>query len=368
MSTAHILLQTRLANLGLSAPQASSVEGIVRWLGAVQAQEEHHAKTAIGMRLPQVAHAEIERAIAEKRIVRTWMLRGTLHFVAVQDVWWMQSLVAKALIQKAAGTMLLGGLNEATLQRSNDVIAKTLPGAGPVLRSKLVAVLAAAGIDMKGPLSSRIFPHAAYSGLLCLGPIVGKQETFEWLEDVVPRPAPIGRETAIAALARRYFQSHGPATLDDFVSWSGLGVREARAGLQVHASAMAQFDLGGQTFFGWDSMHSPQTPQAQIRLLPGFDEYLIAYKDRSWILDPKHKSKVTTTNGIFRPIVLINNIVKGIWRRKNLPKSIVVELEWLEGRPKFEVAGMEGELKQLEALWGMPVAIDWGESLDRRSQ
>lgn len=353
MLSADSPIPLRFCSQRLIRADMDDVVAVVRWMGALQAQEEHHAKAAIGLRLRDGTLGMIDTAIDERRIVRTWIMRGTLHFVAADDLWWMQQLLAEGVMRKAAGNFLLGGLDPQTLARANVVLKAALEGAGPLLRTELVERLTAAGIDMKGPLSSRILCNAAYAGLVCMGPTRGKQETFVWLEDWVPRPAPIVRETAIQQLALQYFRSHGPASLDDFVAWSGLGIREARAGMA--ALPLEQFGAGAPPLY-W--LPQPSTGLGEgIHLLPGFDELLIGYRDRSWLLDPALQGQVITNNGIFRPLVVVDGRALGLWQRKVMKDRIVVDLQWLDRRPSVDVQVLEAALRRLERIWEMPVVL-----------
>jgi hypothetical protein len=350
MDTAAYLRQQRLTQHQLLGHHGGAPDGRLAWMGALQAQELAHAKAALGLRLSPAPESAVEIALAKGEIVHTWAMRGTLHLVAAADVWWLQPLVGKAVMASAAGTLRKGGLDEATLHKAYDILGRHLPGKGPILRTELIALLAGSGIDMKGPVSSRIFTAAAYQGLVCLGPMMGKQETFVWLRDWVPPTPWRERLDAVVDLAGRYFQSHGPATLEDFVAWSGLGLREARAGLQECRNMEVITHEEAQYF--WMPMDSPpsQDPPSAI-LLPGFDEYILGYRNRALALPPQYAHHAILSNGIFRPTIVIDGMARGIWKRNILRAQSQLELQWFTPPKATEIDALQQHFPHWQNFW-----------------
>lgn len=218
--TAH-----RLQRLGLAEPVFDTPEALVSWLGAVQAQDWYGSPWAVGSRMQDATGATIEQAIADGSIVRTWPMRGTLHFVAPADVRWMLQLLASRVVAANRARIERDfGLDEATLKRSRKIVEKALRGGQPVARGELYAALDAGGIDSARMCGIHVTGWLAHHGVICGGPRVGRQPTFVLLDAWVAPTPPKTRDEALHALALRYFHSHGPATAQDLAWWSGLTV------------------------------------------------------------------------------------------------------------------------------------------------
>lgn len=305
----------RLVNQQIARPTLATPSDVVAWLGAVQAQDYLGALWAVGLRTPGASEATVEQAIAERTIVRTWPMRGTLHFVAPADVRWMLELLTPRVVQGSQGRLRQLGLDAQIIAASAEVVARALAGGRQLTRAELYAALEQAGIAAGNQRGIHILGQLAHQQLICFGPRVGKQPTFTLLDEWVPRAARLPRDEALATLALRYFTSHGPATLQDFMWWAGLSTADARAGLGAAGALLAHTLVGGQAYY---FAHEPAAlPDAgQAFLLPPFDELLLGYRDRSAALDPQFTNLVNPgSNGIFNPIVVIDGRVQGTWRR-----------------------------------------------------
>ena len=230
--TLERLRTQRLAGAGFSTPA-----DVVRWFGAVQAQDYPGALWAVGLRTAGATEADVEQAVAARAIVRTWPLRGTLHFVAPEDVRWMLTHFAPRTIARAALRFRQLELDERTFARAAAVFVKALHGGRAVSRPRLYELLERAGIATRDNRGLHILWRCAHDRLICFGAREGKQQTFALLDEWVPPARTLDRNEALGELARRYFTSHGPATLADFTWWSGLSAADARAAL---ASARSQ--------------------------------------------------------------------------------------------------------------------------------
>lgn len=300
------------------------VDQAVQWSGAVQAQEYTHARWAVGSRFAPAAamtDAAIEQAVVQRKVVRTWALRGTLHLVAAADVRWLLALAAPALLTRTAAAYREVNLDAAAFRKILPAIRQCLEGGKQLTRVELFTELARRRIDTEGHRGGRIMYRAAQVGLICLGlPSGGKQATYtlldEWLPQSAEAPEP-SREDSLKLLAQRYFSSHGPATLADFTWWSGLVAREARAALEMAMPGLSEALHAGSKI--WWSARLPVPPAPPIgtpmvHLLAGFDEYLLSYTDRAPIVDKAQAGKVMTPNGLFRPALLIDGRVAGTWQ------------------------------------------------------
>jgi hypothetical protein len=316
------LLSQRIAGAGFERPGE-----VVSWMGAVQAQDYLGALWALGIRMETVREETIEQAIADRTIVRTWPLRGTLHFVAPADLRWMLALLTPRVIagQRARHRQL--ELDQAAFDRSRDTVTRALEGGRRRTRDALYETLAAAGIATTGQRGIHILQRLALEGLLCLASREGKQQTFALLEEWVPAARPLERDEALAELAGRYFQSHGPATVQDFTWWSGLTVADAKLGIELAGPRLEGEIVEGQsTWFAAAAPGAgPDPVSPAVWLLPPFDEYTVAYKDRSAVLDPA-QGGVTSSNGIFYPVIVLDGRVAGTWRRVFQKGSVVITL------------------------------------------
>ena len=214
-------------------------------------------------------------------------------------------------------------LDDATFARSGEVLARALAGGRRLERHAAYATLEAAGISTAGQRGIHILGRLAQEGLLCIGPREGKQPTFVLLDEWVPAGRKLARDEALAELARRYFSGHGPATLADYTWWSGLAAAEARAGLEAIKDELAQEEIDGQTYwFVPTAAHAATSSSAH--LLPVYDEYAVAYKDRSALLAPEYAARPDAGNGIFRAPILIDGRIVGTWTRKLKKEAVVI--------------------------------------------
>ncbi len=297
-------------------------------MGALQAQDYQQGLWAIGLRTHGSTLADVERAIATGTIVRTWALRGTLHFVLAQDVGWMMALTSARQVTKDAARLRQLGLHPDDLERSRDLMSKALRRHSRLPRPKLMEILDLAGISTEGQRGYHILWHAAQSGLVCMGPMEGKQHTFVLLDEWVKQPRVLSTSDALCELATRYFLSHGPATANDLAWWAGLTLTEARAAVESAKPSLVQTDLDGVSYY---SGPAPTGDAIDTHLLAGFDEYLLGYNDRQAVLDDAHAEKVVPGgNGVFFPTMLRQGRVVGTWKRKLTKASIELRLSPFE--------------------------------------
>jgi Winged helix DNA-binding domain len=350
------LRNQRIAGTGFARP-----DEVVSWMGAVQAQDYLGALWALGLRTKTATEAVVEKAIADRTIVRTWPLRSTLHFVAPADVRWMLALLAPRVIAGRRSRYRQLELDEAVFDRSRDPVTRSLEGGRQLTRDALYEVLEAAGVSTTGQRGIHILQRLALDGLLCFAARQGKQPTMALLEEWVP-PAPIlEREEALAELAGRYFKSHGPATLQDFVWWSGLTVADARAGIELAGPGLEQEVLDAQAYWLTAAEPAARPASPKVYLLPPYDEYTVAYKDRSAVLDPAHGS-LASGNGIFYPVIVLDGQVVGTWKRTFKKGSVVITLSPFAPLKKKERQAIAEEAERYGAFLGMPAVVNLREA------
>jgi Winged helix DNA-binding domain len=315
----------RLSNQRIASPPPATPGDVVSWLGAVQAQDYLGALWAVGLRMREATEAGIERALADRSIVRTWPMRGTLHFVAAADVRWMLELMTPRIVARNKPRLQREfDLDDTVIGRSRDLSIQALQGGRQLTRDDMYEALEAGQISARGQRGLHILWWLAQEGLLCFGAREGKQQTFVLLDEWVPQAKTLQKDEALAELARRYFTSHGPATLQDFAWWSGLTTSDASAGLDMAGPHLVQETIEGRTWWFDPSMSMAKEKPSSAHLLPAYDEYTVAYKDRNAVLDPVDAKRAATGNGIFYPILVIDGQVMGTWKRTLKRGSVVI--------------------------------------------
>ena len=275
------ILHRRFENQRLLRPTRGRPEDIVAWFGAVQSQDFAGAKWGVGQRGTGLTDAVVGQAFDDGRILRTHVMRPTWHFVAPADIRWMLELTAPRLHRLNGVMYRRGGLDDKTFATSRRALERALGGGQALTRLELAAVLARAGIHAEGHTLAYLVMHAELERMVCSGPRRGKQFTYMLLDARAPSAPSLDRDAALAELGRRYLQSHGPATIRDFVWWSGLTVRDATAAFAANGSSLDQELVGELRYWSLPGRTRASSSSGPVAyLFPNYDEFLIAYKDR----------------------------------------------------------------------------------------
>lgn len=324
--TTSELIAHRLHAQMIAAPSLSEPLAVVRHMGAVQAQDYGQALWAIGLRTKGATKTTIEQAVANGSIVRTWPMRGTIHFVPGEDARWMLSLSTPRIISGARSRLAGVGLDEAVFDKARTILEKALPGK-QLTRPELMQALASGGLDVSDQRGYLMLWYWSQRGVTCIGPMRGKQQTFTLLDELAPKQRQFTKEEGIAVLARRYFASHGPATLADFCTWASLTKTEVVPVMSQLGSHVIKENIQGiEYWFSTDVAAVRPESVSDTYLLAGFEEYLLGYKDRSAVLQTGH-TVAPYKNGVFFPIMVHDGQVVGTWKRTIKPKNIAVQFE-----------------------------------------
>lgn len=371
MTTLDDIAQARLRTQRLLGPPFARPADVVRALGAVQAQDFAGAKWALGQRLDGCVDSDVERAFGEGRILRTHVLRPTWHFVVPEDLRWMAALSAPRIRAAMAPYDRKMALTEGVFGRAAEVIATALTGGHHLTREELGEALGRAGIEAAGQRLGHLMMRAEVDAVVCSGPRRGNRFTYALVDERAPRARArtFTREEALGELAARYFTGHGPALPQDFGWWAGLTVGDARRGLAVAADRLASVTVEGQVYWHGPSS-APERPKAraasragggtpEFHLLPNYDEYLIAYKDRNAVTD---RSVLPSSPGarveIFaNHLVLRNGRLIGGWRRLLEKKVVVVETRLLVRLSASEREALARAAERLAAFLEQPVVM-----------
>ncbi|MDR1682369.1 MAG: winged helix DNA-binding domain-containing protein [Candidatus Symbiothrix sp.] len=346
---------TRLAAHGLANPFCKMPKEVVEHLGAIQAQDFTMAKWAIGIRTTECTEQNIEDAFNRGEILRTHVLRPTWHFVSPENIRWMLDLTAKRIQTAAASRDREMGITAELFTKTNDLIAKALESNNHLTRKQLTETLQNAGIAVDSARMNHFLMRAETEAIICSGIIQGKKQTYALLDERVAAggrlhhatPLPT-REESLAKLAKIYFTSHGPAVLHDFGWWSGLSITDARKGLESIRNEFAEATIDGQTYFFNPTIIPYNKPQ--VFLLPAFDEYIIAYRNRNAVITSEQNAKAISSNGIFRPTIVADGKVIGLWRKTSL-KSRPLSFEYFEQPDQFTQNLVEGAAERLKKLY-----------------
>lgn len=364
------LTSTEIARRRLEAQRISSTtftrpEEVVAWLGAVQAQDYLGALWAVGARLTQGRESDVERAIAERAIVRTWPMRGTLHFVAAADARWMTELLMPRAAAAAAGRMRSLGIDDDTAARARRAVEKHLEGGRCLARPAVYRVLESAKVSTEGQRGLHLLWKLAHDGVLCFGPREGKQQTFVLFDEWLPQAKALPREEALAELACRYFTGHGPATHADFAWWSGLTLTDARLSTTLAGERLAEETIDGQRTWLAASAASSPVARAGIYALPSFDELLVGYTDRSAALDASHAGLVTD-GGMFYPIIVDDGRVIGTWKRRLARREVVCSTSPFAALKPAKTRAVEAALGRYGRFLGLAMRSEDGASSPKK--
>lgn len=305
----------RLVSQKLYKPNPASPQEIVQHLGAMQAQDYAMAKWAVGSRC-DASETMIEEAVNSAEIIRTHILRPTWHFVSAEDIYWMLDLSAPQVKKFTASAARKYGYDAKKLDELNIAIEKLLSGNQHLTRDEIMQELNIKKTSGEDFLSAAIMMNAELDGLVCNGKMKGKQITYALLEERVAKPkTKLTKEEALAKLAKRYFESHGPATLLDFSWWSGFPPTICKTTINAIELQLNSIEINDQKYWFGNEFTNENNFRESVHFLPAFDEILISYKTREASILPEHQPKAFTNNGIFKPIILENGKVIGTWKR-----------------------------------------------------
>lgn len=314
----------RLASQQLAGFNHLSAAETVHRMGALQAQDYAMSKWAVGMRVPGSTDSEIEAALEAGTILRTHVMRPTWHLVSAADIYWMQELTAPHVRSQMRSSSKRLELEVSTFQKSQQIMKQVLHEQH-LTREELMAEMERGGIPVNPLRAAYLMMRAELDGIVCSGITKGKQPTYALLSERVPQQQTYSREQALEELARRYFTSHAPATLQDFIWWSGLPVADARRALESVQPELTTETVDGHVYYLAPSLlqHIHRAPS--VHLLPAFDEFLISYKTRHITIAAEHQPKAFTNNGIFRPTIAVDGQTIGTWKRTIKKDSVLIE-------------------------------------------
>ncbi|MDL2305012.1 winged helix DNA-binding domain-containing protein [Bacteroides sp. OttesenSCG-928-D19] len=329
------LLSIRLHNQLLISSTLTCPAEVVAWLGAMQSQNYEMAKWGIGVRLPGITNKQVEAAVNTGEIIRTHILRPTWHFVVAQDIHWMLQLTAPRIKPAFEGYARMQGVDEKFVRKGMDALPGLIEQYGHLTRLEIGEHLIRSGININEQYSvNYIVSRAELEGIVCSGEVRENKHTYALLHQRVPKATYLSKEEALEKLARKYFASHGPATLEDYTWWSGLTKTDARKGIELIKHDFICEEMGGKSYWMRNDIQTPSLNKLQFHLLPAFDEFVVSYKYREEMIDAAYYRKVLTINGLFSPTIHCNGRITGSWKRVVKGDKIVAEPSFFDTTPK----------------------------------
>ncbi|HVF23510.1 MAG TPA: winged helix DNA-binding domain-containing protein [Pyrinomonadaceae bacterium] len=353
MNKSPDLLEQRLHNQRLSSTEFEQPADVVRWMGAVQAQEFHAGKWALALRMREATSANIQEAYDRGQILRTHVMRPTWHFVTPEDIRWLLELTAARVNLRCGPNYRKYEVDDALFKKARRVLVKVLQGGRHVTRAELKAALNRAGIDASDTVRmAHVMLRAELDGLVCSGAMDGKQFTYALLDERVPASQTLSRDEALAELTKRYFSSHGPATMQDFVWWSGLTTTDARRGIELAGDQLTTLKLPeavhwiGSLTPNRDTNHDQRPAIVRANLLPAFDEYNVAYKKRE-----------LPTLG---PTVVVNGRTIGTWTATADHASVLIRVTSSQELNESQKRLLKKAAESYGSYIGSPARVAYG--------
>ena len=355
------IARQRLHTQRIAGEKFQTPDAVVRWFGAVQAQDYAGAKWAVGQRMHGATDADLDAAFATGTILRTHVMRPTWHFVTPADIRWLLALTAPRVHIANAYRCRQLALDDATLTRSNAALTSALRGGVQLTRTELAVMLQEAGIAIDGQRLTHIMMHAELTGIVCSGAWRGKQFTYALLDERAPHTTTLTREESLAELTTRYFTSHGPATVRDFVWWSGLTMSDAKAGLAMAESQVMHEDIDGGRI-------GSLSPRRFLRIRPRPPSYCRISTNSSSVTPIAATSSMqrpprSWTRGaifLFNHTIVINGRVRGTWKRTLKKDAVLIDALPFASLGTAEAAAIEGAAARYGRFIGLPATLRIG--------
>jgi hypothetical protein len=286
-------------------------------------------------------------------------MRKTIHLIPTDDAGWWLPLFEPSTERWSRMRLDQLGLPAAKQDKALAVIARALADEGPLTRSEARERVEAAGVKLNQQTGMHIALTAVLSGVACLGPDRGKTTCLVRREDWLSKPPSFDRDRALAELARRYIGAFGPATDRDFAYWSGLPLRDVRAGLASIAGEIEEFQVGDETMLVRRGGLPRLPARGQVRMLGNFDTYLLGWVDRGFSVASEHAIHVKEGGGGWiRPVILEDGIVVGGWRSSRKGGRLQITLNLPKAERERIGPKIDAEVADIARFEGIEATID----------
>jgi hypothetical protein len=332
---------------------------IARAIAGAQAQDTFAGPLQFRSRSRRLLAADIDRARTEERsLLRTWVMRRTIHLIPTDDAGWMLPLFEPTQEKWSRARLAALGMPPRRQEKALKLTARQLEADGPLTRPELGERLAAKGVELNAQTRTHMFMLATTSGLACLGPDRKGGSCLVLRGDWLGAPPRFEREAALAELARRYLRAFGPASDRDMQRWSGLGLREVRTGLEAIAPELAEETVGGVTLLSLKASRPRLPAPGQVRLLGAFDTYVLGYASRDFAVAPDHGRGINTRGGgMIEPVIARDGELLGTWRLARGKKRAEVALQPFAGLELSVREAVDAEVEDLGRFEGREVVL-----------
>ncbi len=322
--------EIRVVSQQLANPTFKTPKDIVSWMGAIQAQDYAMSKWAVGIRSESITIKDVEEALQRGEIVRTHIMRPTWHLVPAEDLRWMIKLSSYRLKTPLESYSKHLGIPEDFYIRTIPLVEKVLGGNKHLTKQEIGEELDRMGMKTELHWIHYAMFRSEIEGIVCNGIDKGKKQTYTLIDERIAPTPELHKEEALAKLAKRYFQSHSPASVQDFSWWSGLTLTELKQAVHLISNELISETFASEKLLVHESYHHYRKPDDQLHFLPAYDEYLISYKDRKNVLDPEHQHKAFSNNGLFRPVILYRGQIVGNWKKVIKKGNLTIETTFFD--------------------------------------
>ena len=305
----------RLLNQQLISPQFDDPAAVVNYMGAMQAQDYRLMRWAVAMRTKKPSAKAFRKAFDNGRIIRLHLMRGTWQLVSAEDYWPLLELCSEKALSVIKGWMRSNKISipEEEVKQIREILVRTASDKGSVTKEDFAQALAEKNLFMDDHRLSYHIRYAELSGTLCSGDLLPMKATYTLVADKIKPCVKMDRDEALAMMVRKYFQSRQPATLEDFVWWSGLNINDCRRGIDGNGDFLRKETWKGREFYLTTDCRTHGFRKGRYLLIPPYDEYLIGYKSRDIVLSPDYRHKAHNNSGIFQPVIAHDGIICGNW-------------------------------------------------------
>jgi hypothetical protein len=345
------ILSMRLRSHGLVGPWFQTPGDVVKYYGCMQGQDVGQAMRVLWSRISGSTLGIVKKALCEGSVVRTWPMRGTLHYMAPEYVHMMLDLCASKTLPWFAKRREFLSIADKDANKALELMERNLKGGRSLTRTQMGQMLLEWGVPMQTQWVYHLTCYAATCKLICFWPPSEKEESFVLLDEWVKKPKTFTRDEQLAGLARIYLRSHGPATIDDLAWRCGLGKGDCKKGVALIENELQKMEFEWKIYYYTKDIQIIEN-ESCVKLLGGFDEYFLGHKDRSIVADPQFASKYFTKNGIFFPLIMVNG--KIIWTRKRSIKkdTVTIQCEIVDMSVEFNKKELEREAERYAYFMG----------------
>jgi hypothetical protein len=351
------IAHTRLHNQRLADNPLDAPVDVVRWLGAVQAQDYGPAKWSLGERSRGAVDADVDRALADGALLRTHMLRPTWHFVLPADIRWMQELTAPRVHAQNAYYDRQTGLDDGVRKKARRLLVDALRGGNHLTRGEIQGLLQREGVAAKGLGTAYILMDAELDCVVCSGPLKGRQHTYALFDERVPDAPPRSRDEALAELVIRYFTSRGPATAKDLRFWCSLPLVDIQHGLEMAAPRLEHQEIGGRSFWSATREPPPALSSPRVHLLQGLDEYFVGYGESRGFCDESGVWPSLVDRAIYNGALIVDGQLAGHWKRTLTRHAVLFQVALRTDFDEARMQALQAAADRYGAFLGVPAAV-----------